>query len=182
MKPVSFKRLAVLLLALALVFTLASVPAFADGEDTAADGSESTLTTGTEGEDTAAEGSESTLTTGTDDGDTDSDDASTPVTTTGDETSAEINWDLIITLSVIGLAVIVFFIFFFANKKFNARVKKFIKEISSELKKVVWSPWRDVKKNTVIVLVVSLGAALLIFILDMLFSKGLSALTTLVRS
>ncbi len=172
MKSVSFKRLAVLLLALALVFTLASLPAFADGEDTAAEGSDSTLTTG----------SDSTLTTGTDDGDTDSEDASEPATTTGDEKSSGVNWDLIITLSVIGLAVIVFFIFFFANKKFNARVKKFFKEISSELKKVVWSPWRDVKKNTVIVLVVSLGAALLIFILDMLFSKGLAALTTLVRS
>ncbi len=157
-------------------------------DDATATGSGDTTTTGTDdatatgSDDATATGSGDTTTTGAGDTTTTGTEEETTAAT-GDTTGSEktINWDLIITLSVIGLAVIVFFIFFFANATFRAKVQKFLKDIKSELSKVVWSPWRDVKKNTVIVIVVSLGAALLIFILDMLFSKGLSALTTLVR-
>ena len=193
MKSGKIYRIAAFLLALTVMFALASLSAFASGEDSAPDAG-STLTTGTTGT-TGSEGSSDD--TATSDGDTgsttgsDEDGSGEDATGATEETTAEatteteakeINWDLIITLSVIGLLIIVFFIFFFANPGFRAKVKKLCKDLSSELKKVVWSPWRDVKKNTVIVIVVSLGAALLIFILDMLFSKGLAALTTLVRS
>ena len=50
------------------------------------------------------------------------------------------------------------------------------RSIKSELKKVVWSPKREVKKNTVIVLVFVAAFAILIGLLDFLFSKGIIAL------
>ena len=204
MKSGKIYRIAALLLALFVALSLSSICVFADGDDATATGAGDTTTTGTDdatatgsddatatgsddatatgSDDATATGSDDATATGSEDDDaTGSDEETTPATTDSGSTEKTVNWDLIITLSVIGLAAVVFFIFFFANAKFREKVQKFFKDISSELKKVVWSPWRDVKKNTVIVIVVSLGAALLIFILDMLFSKGLSALTTLVR-
>jgi len=155
-------------------------------DDATATGSDDATATGTD--DATATGSDDATATGSEGDDASESDGETTGTaeeTTGStadsgSTDKSVNWDLILTLSVIGLAIIVFFVFFFASPVFRGKVQKFFKDTNSELKKVVWSPWRDVKKNTVIVIVVSLGAALLIFILDMLFSKGLSALTTLV--
>ena len=54
-----------------------------------------------------------------------------------------------------------------------SRIKKFFKDLMSEMKKVSWSPWKTVKTNTFVVIfsVVSMGLA--IGILDYLFSKFL---------
>ncbi len=51
-----------------------------------------------------------------------------------------------------------------------ARIKKFFKDLASEMKKVSWSPWKTVKTNTAVVAfaVISMGVA--IGILDYLFS------------
>ena len=72
-----------------------------------------------------------------------------------------------------------------AKKKSNkpsifARIKKFFKDLFSEMKKVSWSPWKSVKTNTFVVAiaVVSMGAA--IGILDYLFSGLLMLLGGLI--
>lgn len=90
-----------------------------------------------------------------------------------------INWDLIISLSIIGLAVVLFVIFYFANNKFHDRVNKFCREYKSELGKVVWSPARDVKQNTLVVIVIVAATALIIGVLDFVFSKGIISLGSL---
>jgi preprotein translocase SecE subunit len=189
MKFLNSRRIASLILALLLTLSLSATLAFAT--DSQPSGEATTAVSGTEATPADTLGAEDdTKTTGA--GDTDADDGDTETTGStedGDDKSSDgdgktektINWDLIVTLSIIGLAVIVFLLFFFINKKFNAKVKKTLKDLSSELKKIVWSPWRDVKKNTITVIVISLGAALLIFVLDLIFNKSLSALTTLVR-
>jgi len=97
-----------------------------------------------------------------------------------DEEESSFNWDLWISVGIIALAVVVFFGFFAFSAKFRERVKKFFREYKSELSKVVWSPLSDVKKNTLVVLVISLGAAILIGILDFVFSKGIIALGSLI--
>ena len=60
--------------------------------------------------------------------------------------------------------------------KFSARVKKFWRDYKSELKKVVWCPWKQVKNNTVVVLVIVLVSGAAIGLLDFGFSKLITAL------
>jgi preprotein translocase subunit SecE len=53
---------------------------------------------------------------------------------------------------------------------FGERIKKFFRDYGSELKKITWSSKKDVKSNTIVVLVSILVVGLIIFGLDMLFS------------
>ena len=58
-----------------------------------------------------------------------------------------------------------------SNKpSFGERIKKFFRDYGSELKKITWSSKKDVKSNTIVVLVSILVVGLIIFGLDMLFS------------
>ena len=60
-----------------------------------------------------------------------------------------------------------------ADKKekvgFFAQVKKYLRDIKSEMKKIVWPTKSQVVNNTLIVIAVSLVAAVLIFGLDTVF-------------
>jgi len=47
------------------------------------------------------------------------------------------------------------------------RVKNFVKDYKSELKKVVWSPKKDVIKNTGIVLVLAVGVGVAVGLIDL---------------
>ena len=168
MTAVRLTKLTSLFAVLALVFALfcaASTVCAADteAETTAAAEAGETEATGTEPETTEPAGS-GTVTTGT-----------------GTDTEKKgLNWDLIITIGVIGAAVIVLLLLYLFNVKFRERVKKFFKEYRSELKKIVWSPARDVKKNTIVVIVVALAFAIAIGILDVVFSRGFSSITNLI--
>ncbi|MBO4792308.1 MAG: preprotein translocase subunit SecE [Clostridia bacterium] len=142
----------------------------------------SVLTTGETGEDTSAD-TEDDKEAESGDG-TESDGSAKTGETTGDTTSTdktkEINWDLIVTLAVIGIALIVFFSFYLFKPAFREKVKKFFRDYKSELKKIVWSPARDVKKNTIVVIIIAVVFALIIGGLDILFSKGIGSLTDLI--
>lgn len=91
------------------------------------------------------------------------------------------NWDAIIAGGIVLLALIVVAVIYFVSPSFHEKVNKFFKNHISELKKVVWSPARDVKKNTVIVIVLSLGFALFIGLLDLIFSQGILALGPVIK-
>jgi preprotein translocase subunit SecE len=60
-----------------------------------------------------------------------------------------------------------------ADKKekvgFFASIKKYFREVKSEMKKIVWPTKSQVVNNTLIVIAVSLVAAVLIFGLDTVF-------------
>ena len=51
----------------------------------------------------------------------------------------------------------------------------------SELKKIVWPSWKQVLKNTLVVLVVVVICAIIIGVLDYAFSQGIIALTKLFK-
>ncbi len=85
-------------------------------------------------------------------------------------------WDAVVSFGIVILAALVLLILYFVNPKFKKKLQDFNRSIKSELKKVVWSPKREVKKNTVIVLVFVAAFAILIGLLDFLFSKGIIAL------
>ena len=52
------------------------------------------------------------------------------------------------------------------------RIKKFFKDYSSEMKKIVWLPWDQTKKSTLVVCVVLVVCAAVICLLDVGLSKG----------
>ncbi len=98
-----------------------------------------------------------------------------------DEHDHTINWvDIIVSASIIVLGVAAFVICYFAIPSFQAKVKKFISDYKSELKKVTWSSKEDVRRNTITVIVVIIALVIVIALLDIIFSGGIEALSHLI--
>ena len=57
-----------------------------------------------------------------------------------------------------------------------SRIKSFARSIKSEVKKISWSPWSEVKKNTFVVVVVIAVCAVALAIVDYVFFQGITAL------
>ncbi|WP_294496569.1 preprotein translocase subunit SecE [uncultured Gemmiger sp.] len=58
-------------------------------------------------------------------------------------------------------------------KNFCGRVGKYFKDTKSELKKVVWPSKKQVRVNTITVLVVVLVAAVVLVVLDLIFGQAI---------
>ena len=183
-----------LLLAVVLMLSLFPVAAYAleDGGAAAADESGMVLDAGqvaTPEESADPEASESTP---ADDTSAPADDTSAPADDTsaveddheghdhGDTTGTtttepEKKFGLadIISLSLLGVFLIAVAVYCIINRE---KVGKLLRGLKSELKKIVWTPWNQVKKNTFVVLVIIIAAAIVIGALDLLFSKGILAL------
>lgn len=153
-----FKTLAAFL-ALALMLSLCSLSIFADESEAAT--AEGEATTAAPDETTAAPADETTAASD-DDHDHDHDHG--------------FPWDAVISFGIVIIAIIVLLIVYFVNPKFKEKVQNFFRSLKSELNKVVWSSKDDVKKNTVVVLIFVAAFAVLIGLLDFLFSKGIIAL------
>ena len=59
------------------------------------------------------------------------------------------------------------------------RIKSWMRSIKSEVKKISWSPWTDVRKNTLVVVVVIVVCAIALTIVDYVFAQGITALGNL---
>ena len=57
-----------------------------------------------------------------------------------------------------------------------SRIASFARSIKSEVKKISWSPWSEVKKNTFVVVVVIAVCAIALAIVDYVFFQGITAL------
>ena len=66
-----------------------------------------------------------------------------------------------------------------AEKEKKGRVKAAWKGFRSELKNITWPSWKQVLKNTFVVLVIVIICAVIIGALDYAFSGGIRALTQL---
>ena len=64
-------------------------------------------------------------------------------------------------------------------EKKKGRVKGAWRGFKSEVKKIVWPSWKQVLKNTAVVIVVVLICAVIVGALDYAFSQGIIALTDL---
>ena len=62
------------------------------------------------------------------------------------------------------------------KEKKKGRIKNAWKGFRSELKKIVWPTWKQVLKNTGIVLVIVIVCAAVILALDVAFREGFDAL------
>ena len=65
------------------------------------------------------------------------------------------------------------------TEKKQGRIKKAWNGFKSEFKKITWPSWLQVRKNTLVVIVVVFLSALLIGALDYAFQQGMLALTNL---
>lgn len=63
--------------------------------------------------------------------------------------------------------------------RFRENIKKFLRVYKSELKKVVWLPWDQTRKSTLVVLVVMVAFAVAISLLDWGLGEGFLAFVDL---
>ena len=66
------------------------------------------------------------------------------------------------------------------KKPLGERIGHFFRSYVSEIKKIVWCPWKQVRKNSLVVLAVVIAVAIVICALDIAFSKALLGLGTLI--
>lgn len=57
-----------------------------------------------------------------------------------------------------------------------SRICAYARSIKSEVKKISWSPWSEVSKNTLVVVVVILACTVALAIVDYVFLQGITAL------
>ena len=58
----------------------------------------------------------------------------------------------------------------------GARIKSFFASYKSEVKKIVWCPWKQVQKNSLVVLAVVIACAAAICVMDIVFHEGIEVL------
>ena len=155
----SMKRVLVFIALIALVMSLLSVTCFADTETPEASG-------------TTAEAPADSETT-------------TPDTTAGDDTNEtkpgnSILWT-IIPLGVVLVAIAVCAVIFLGIPKRREKTLKFLRSLKSEWKKISWYSWKQTWKGTAVVIVISLVIAILVGVLDYVLTRGISALTDLLK-
>ena len=63
--------------------------------------------------------------------------------------------------------------------KFREKIKKFFRVYKSETKKIVWLPWNQTRKSTLVVLFVLIACAAAICLVDIGLSKGFLAFINL---
>ena len=86
---------------------------------------------------------------------------------------------LIITLSVIAVIVVIAVILAIKNR---VKLAAFFRSVKSEMKKIVWSPKDQTRKNFLVVMVICIAVVILIGILDFAFNKGITALTGWIKT
>jgi preprotein translocase subunit SecE len=98
--------------------------------------------------------------------------ASTPAasTTTGTEEEGKDIVGTIVSLSILGVILIVVVLYCIIKRE---KVGKFFRSLKSEVKKVVWLPWDQVRKNTIVVIIVVIAVSVVIGVLDFAFSQGI---------
>ena len=61
-----------------------------------------------------------------------------------------------------------------------SKIQSFARSVKSEVKKISWSSWTDVRKNTFVVIVVIAVCAVALAIVDYVFLQGITALGKLI--
>ena len=66
------------------------------------------------------------------------------------------------------------------KKSVFSRIGHFFRSYKSETKKIVWCPWKQVRKNSLVVLALVVACAIAICALDYAFSQAILGLGTLI--
>ena len=166
-----------LILAMMLVFSLFTVGVFAEETVASVESGDTTA----EGDETTAVDDATETDAASDDEKAEETDAETNAETgTEDDTTKEEDKGLstfdIVSLIILGVLVIIGVVYCLKNRE---KVGKFLRILRSEFKKISWSSWKDVRKNTLVVIVAVIAVALVIAGMDFLFSRGILAMKSL---
>ena len=166
-----------LILTVALMFSLFSIGVFAEStpvesvpESTPVESvpestpAESTTATGTTAESTPAATNSAATTSAS--------------TTGGSDAKGKDKTATIVSLCILGVIVLAITLFCIIKRE---KVGKFFRSLKSETKKVVWLPWDQVRKNSIVVIIVVVIFAIVIGLLDFAFSQGIINLGTLFK-
>ena len=161
--------LLMLVLTVALMFSLFSVSVFAETSETTAEVTEA-------GTDPVETGDESGDESGTKGNETTKAPVSSGAATTSAADAAAKKTKLIetiVSLCIVGVTAIIVAIFCIIKRE---KVAKFFRALKSEMKKIVWLPWKQVRKNTIVVIIAVIIIAIIIGLLDFAFSNGINVL------
>ena len=100
-------------------------------------------------------------------------------TTTATAEATGIDTGLIITLAVIAVIVVIAVILAIKNRE---KLAAFFRSVKSEMKKIVWSPKDQTRKNFWVVVIICVSVVILIGILDFAFNKGITALSEWIKT
>ena len=160
------KRWSAAIVALLLTVVLFAVPAFA--EDTTEVTTTEEVTT--ESEEVTTAGEEVTT---ADEHDHDHEEEETTGSAASSESNTEekkgLSTQSIITLCIFGVLIVAAVVL---GIIFREKVAKFLRVYKSESKKIVWLPWEQTKKSTLVVLLVLVLCALAICLLDFALGQG----------
>ena len=173
------RSLIALLVSLALVLSVLTVSVFADEVDPS-QGEEQSTTTTVEGGDNNEEQTTTTSgeeTTTTKESTTTADPHAGHDHGTGEEEKDYTN--LIVTLAVLAVIIIAGVVLAIINR---VKLKAFLRSVKSEMKKVVWSPADQTRKNFLVVMVICVAVIILVAVLDIAFGKGIGALAEWIKS
>ena len=137
------------LIAVVLMISLFAMPAFAEEATGGEQSTETTTEATTEGSTEASTGS-----------------------TSDAKNDGKLGVGGIIGICIAGAIVVVAVIF---GVKYRENIVKYIRVLKSESKKIVWFPWDQTKKNTLVVLIVLIACAAAICLLDFALTKGFLA-------
>ena len=167
----TFRSLAAFLLALVLMVMMATVCVSAEADAAAGDAAAAADTSAAD--DAAADTSAA-------------DDAAAADTSAADDKKDDTSEDkkdekklstfFWVSIGIFGVAIIAGVIVGIIKRE---KLKVWWKSYKSELKKIVWMPWPQVRKNSIVVIVVVVALAAVIGLLDFAFSKGIIALGSL---
>ena len=181
------RNLLALLLAVVFACSLFTVCAFAEEETTTAAAEETTVadeTTGeeTSGEETSGEATsegattEATTETGTTEETTKKEETTTAEKNFWEENFMRKNkdgkevvyWTKIAVWGLVIAGLIAGGVFCIVKKE---KVGEFLRALNSERKRIVWSSWKETRKNTLVVLAVVAAITLVIFLFNMVLEK-----------
>lgn len=82
----------------------------------------------------------------------------------------------------IGIGAAIVIVLVVLGIKYRAKVAKFFREYKSEIKRIVWLPWDQTKKSTLVVLIAMVICATVICLLDLGLGQGILALIKLIKN
>lgn len=174
----TFRSLAAFLLALVLMVMMATVcvNAEADAADDAAAADTSAADDAAAADTSATDDDAAAETSAADAADTSAADDKKDDTSDDKKDEKKLSTFFWVSLGIFGAAIIAGVIVGIIKRD---KLKVWWKSYKSELKKIVWMPWPQVRKNSIVVIVVVVALAAVIGLLDFAFSKGIIALGSL---
>ena len=184
-KGTLLKRWIAVLCAMILTVSLFAIPAFAETTESSTESTEESSSEATTESDTDADtesesesesGSEEDSTSESEE-DSSSEEEEESTGADGDENDGNgLSTNMIVWIIVGAVVVVVGAVLCI---KFREKLKKSWRVYKSESKKIVWLPWDQTKKNTIVVIIILAVCAVAIWVVDYLLSQGILAFINL---